>query len=398
MHLTGFTIFRMPQILFGEGTLSKLPELIGIYGNRVLLVTGSRSLIYSQGWPVLQDQLHSAGIQWHHFTVDDEPSPQLVDEAVHEFNDLDLDVVVGIGGGSALDAAKAIAGMLSHGNSILDHLEGVGQELPYQGPSTPFIAVPTSAGTGSEATKNAVLSIRGRQGFKRSFRSDLLVAQYAIVDPDLLKTCPQKLIAAGGMDALTQLIESYVSLKASLFTDALAWSGLKTAAEGLVAWYDGGEQAVGARRAMSYAALMSGITLAQAGLGAVHGLASPLGAFFPMPHGVVCGTLAGAVAAMNIRAMQEREPENPALKKYAAIGVLLSGRADLNDDPEAAVEALVQTLSNWTKRFCMPRLQEFGMLDADVPLVVANSRGSSMKTNPIVLKDGEIAEILRNRL
>jgi len=236
---------------------------------------------------------------------------------------------VGIGGGSALDAAKAIAGLLRVGDSVMDYLEGVGPEKPYTGPAVPFIAVPTTAGTGSEATKNAVLSRHGRDGFKKSFRDERLVAQHALVDPDLLIGCPPELIAANGMDALTQLVESWTSLRANPFTDALALSGLEAARDALLPWYEnaGGPADIteAARSRMAYASLISGITLAQVGLGAVHGLASPLGAFFPIPHGVVCGTLLAEATDINIRAMRERDRHNPALARYARLAEILLG-------------------------------------------------------------------------
>ena len=181
----------------------------------------------------------------------------MVDEAVRSLHLSPIDVVIGIGGGSALDAAKAIAGLLKPGNSVMDHLEGVGPELPYVGPATPFIAVPTTAGTGSEATKNAVLSVQGADGFKKSFRDEKLVAEYALIDPDLLATCPPAVIAANGMDAFTQLLESYVSSRAAPLTDSLAWGGMKAARDGLLALYADSSNAA-ARERMAYAALVSG--------------------------------------------------------------------------------------------------------------------------------------------
>jgi alcohol dehydrogenase len=396
MILKPFSIAKLPQIEFGEGSLKKVPALAASFGKRALLVTGAKSFRESPHWPVLISGLKIQGVAWEHFTVQGEPSPELVDRAVREFRGAGIEVVLGIGGGSVLDAAKAIAGLLPHGNSVMDHLEGVGPELPYRGPATPFIAVPTTAGTGSEATKNAVLSVQGRGGFKKSFRDEQLVPRYAVVDPDLLLTCPRELIAANGMDALTQLIESYVSSRSNPFTDALAFSGLVAAHDGLLAWYGGGEGAVHGRRAMAYASLISGITLAQTGLGSVHGLASPLGAFFPIPHGVVCGTLVAAATEVNIRAMQEREPENPALDKYACLGSLLSGEEPLSN--EEAWDALVHTLTEWTATLKLPNLGQYGVSPSDFQAIVANSRGSSMKTNPIALTDGEIAEILQERL
>jgi alcohol dehydrogenase len=304
--------------------------------------------------------------------------------------------VIGIGGGSALDAAKAIAGLLVPGNSVMDHLEGVGPEKPYGGPATPFIAVPTTAGTGSEATKNAVLSRLGADGFKKSFRDDALVAQVAVVDPDLLAGCPPELIAANGMDALTQLLESYVSTRANPFTDALALSGLRAVRDGLIAWYENGAAAPAARARMAYASLLSGVCLAQTGLGSVHALASPLGAFFPIGHGVVCGTLLAAATRVNIAAMEAREPHSPALMKYAEAGRLLSGHDGASTPEDRHV--LAQVLESWTQRLCLPRLSSWGVAASDIPRIVGASRGSSMKTNPVVLTNDEISQVLAARI
>lgn len=394
--ISAFAVTGLPNIVFGEGRFAELPALVARFGRRGLLITGSRSLRQTPQWPQLLDAMRAAGIEFFELKVEAEPSPQLVDSAVAAHRAEAIDVVIGIGGGSVLDAAKAIAGLLPHGNSVLDHLEGVGPELPYRGPSTPFIAVPTTAGTGSEATKNAVLSIRGLHGFKKSFRHDLLVPRYAVVDPDLLKGCPPDLIAANGMDALTQVLESYVSARANAFSDALALSGLEAARNGLLPWYEQGPAAGGARSCMAYAALLSGITLAQVGLGSVHGLASPVGAFFPIPHGVVCGTLVAAATDVNIRALEQRAPAHPALEKYARVGRLLSGQQELPGH-EARL-ALVETLAQWTERLRLPRLGAYGIKSGDFDAIIAGCRGSSMKTNPIVLKDAEVREILQARL
>lgn len=391
-----FSIARLPRIIFGAGRAARLPELASEFGRHALVVTGAQSFRGTAHWQVLQGGLRAKGIEWLEMEVSGEPSPRLVDDAVRRFHGHNIEVVIGIGGGSVLDAAKAIAGLLKPANSVMDHLEGVGPELPYQGPATPLIAVPTTAGTGSEATKNAVLSVQGEGGFKKSFRDDKLVAEYAVVDPDLLASCPREVIAANGMDALTQLLESYVSARANPFTDALALSGLETVRDGLLAWYDGRGDTASARANMAYAALLSGITLAQVGLGSVHGLASPLGAFFPIPHGVVCGTLVAAATRVNIRALQARAPQSLALAKYANAGRLLAGEPDLHDDE--AREALVQLLDGCTARLDLPVLGAYGLREADVARIVAGSRGSSMKTNPVVLEDGEIAEIVRARL
>lgn len=391
-----FSIARLPRIEFGAGSIMKLPALLARYGKRVLLVTGGASFCATPQWAALSAVLREQGFAWEIFRVSGEPSPQLVDDAVAALRGSRFDVVLGIGGGSVLDAAKAIAGLLGPGNSVMDHLEGVGPERPFHGPSTPFIAVPTTAGTGSEATKNAVLSVHGKEGFKKSFRDEQLVPEYAVVDPDLLASCPPHLIAANGMDAFTQLLESWVSSKANPLTDALAWSGMEAARDGLLAWYEGGQGAAAGREKMAYAALLSGITLAQAGLGSVHGLAAPLGAFFPIPHGVACGTLLEAATRVNIEVMEAREAANPALVKYARAGRLLHGMVHVDD--AGARRFLLQALAEWTGRMHLPRLGEFGVTGADVAHIVANCRGSSMKTNPVILSDPEVAHILLARL
>jgi len=399
-----FAIARLPKIIFGAGTLSQLSGEVLRFGAKALIVTGAKSFIESQPWTDLQGQLDGADITYSVFKVAGEPSPELVDAAVDMHKDGGFDVVIGIGGGSALDAAKAIAGLLKPANSVMDHLEGVGPELPYLGPATPLICVPTTAGTGSEATKNAVLSRHGADGFKKSFRDDTLVAATTIVDPDLLATCPKSVIAANGMDAFTQLLESLTSTRSNAMTAALAWSGLERFVQGFWdMWLLEGEdstrapntRAQDARSHMAYASLMSGICLAQTGLGSVHGLAQPLGSLFPVPHGVVCGTLLAEATDINIRALIERQPASPALSVYARAGALvLSDNLQGND----ALDALVRTLRDWTERLELPRLGEFGVGENDVERIVAGSRGSSMQTNPVVLSDDEIGELVKRRL
>ncbi|MBI3899801.1 MAG: iron-containing alcohol dehydrogenase [Gammaproteobacteria bacterium] len=393
MCVPAFSLSRLPQIVFGRGAIDQLPGYIGRYGKRALLVTGARSFRQSPQWQVLLDELRRLDIAAEKLTIAGEPSPADIDQAVRTYRPARIDVVVGIGGGSVLDAAKAIAGLLPHGNSVMDYLEGVGRDIPYSGPATPLVAVPTTAGTGSEATKNAVLSVRGTDGFKKSFRHEALVPQLALVDPQLLATCPAPLIAANGMDALTQLLESYVSIRANPFTDALALSGLQAAKAGLFAAWRGGDSvdADEGRACMAYASLLSGIALAQAGLGSVHGLASPLGAFFPIPHGVVCGTLMATATRINSQALAKRAPQSPALAKYAEITALLA-------DGDVEPKPIWDTLQAWTDRLQIPRLRHYGVDESHIDKIVANARGGSMQTNPIVLTDDEIAVIVRDRL
>ncbi len=396
LPIAEFTIARLPRIVFGEGVAATLPQEARAFGRRALIVTGAGSFRRSEHWPLLEQGLADQGMDWAALAVEDEPSPELVDRAVAEHRDGGIELVIGIGGGSALDAAKAIAGLLPHGNSVMDHLEGVGRGVAYRGPALPFIAVPTTAGTGSEATRNAVLSRRGADGFKKSFRHDALVAQVAIVDPALIATCPRDVLAANGMDAFTQLLEGYVSARANPLTDALALSGIAAFAEGFPAVWAGGEGAAAGRSGLAYASLLSGIVLAQAGLGSVHGLASPLGALFPIPHGTVCGTLVAEATDINIRALRARQPDHPSLAKYARVGALLLGR------PEApAAEALahlVERLRGWLDTLDLPRLSVYGLTADRIALVAAQSRGGSMATNPIVLTDDELAELLARRL
>jgi alcohol dehydrogenase len=395
-----FSIARLPRILFGEGALQDLPKEVAALGRVLLLVTGARSFRAGRHGPSLLKSLRSAGIVVHELTVEGEPSPELVDDAVAAFAEHGIEVVAGIGGGSALDAAKAIAGLLPQRHSVMRHLEGVGPEEPYAGPALPLVLAPTTAGTGSEATKNAVLTRHGhgRSPFKKSFRDEQLVARIAIVDPLLLETCPPEVVAANGMDAFTQLLESFVSIKANPFTDALCWSGIEAFRDGFFAAYAGGpgERARAGRTRMAYAALLSGICLAQTGLGSVHGLASPLGAQFPIPHGVCCGTLVADATRINLRALRARQPDSPALAKYARVGALLSGEQP-GDNMDSG-ERLSDLLNDWTHRLCLPRLSSYGVSEADLPAVIADSRGSSKKTNPLVLTDGEIEELLRARL
>lgn len=393
MDIPAFTLARLPKIIFGLGAINQLPEQIAQYGNRVLLVTGARSFRVTSHWPVLLDDLRNRGAVVEILSIAGEPSPREVDEAVRTYRPANIEVVVAIGGGSVLDAAKAIAGLLPHGNSVMDHLEGVGRGLAYRGPSVPFIAVPTTAGTGSEATKNAVLSVHGAEGFKKSFRHDALIASVAVVDPALLKSCPPELIAANGMDAFTQLLESYVSSRANPFTDALALSGMRAVRDGLFAAWQGGDgvEVDRARACMAYGSLLSGITLAQVGLGSVHGLASPLGAYFPIAHGVVCGTLVATATQVNIQALTERASHSQALDKYAQVAALLSER-------QAPPKPLWEILQAWTDRLGIARLGAYGVCEIDIGKIVANARGGSMQTNPIMLTDAEIAAIVRARL
>lgn len=391
-----FEVARLPRIVFGAGQADHLPDRVAAIGRRAVIVTGGSSLADSGHWNNLVQGLKRQSVAWFQVKVEEEPSPELVDHAVAKYHTEKIDVVVGVGGGSVLDAAKAIAGLLPRGNSVMDHLEGVGREIPYLGPATPFIAVPTTAGTGSEATKNAVLSRRGEGGFKKSFRHDALVAHTAIIDPLFLRSCPRALMAAQGMDAFTQLLESFVSRRANPITDALAWSGIQAFVEGFFSAIEGDFRAEEDLSRVAYASLMSGICLAHAGLGSVHGLASPLGAHYPIPHGVACGTLLAEAVDINIRLLQQQQQGSPALDKYARVGSLFSTPAV--DDQAQLHEVLISTLRRWIDSLDISRLREFGIVEESIPVLVAESWSGNMQTNPALMTEDDVADLIRRKL
>ncbi len=398
--VAAFGIGRLPRITFGAGSFTGVPAIVAGHGTRVLLVTGGRSFEESGRRDGLEQGLADAGVTLvGSTTVTGEPGLADVETPVAHYRGDDVGVVLGIGGGAVLDTAKAIAGLLRSGSSLLDHLEGVGRGVPYPGPALPVVAVPTTAGTGSEATRNAVITERGPQGYKRSFRDERLVPADAVVDPDLLVSAPRPLIAANGLDALTQLLEAYTSQRATPFTDALARSGLAAVREGLLTWHGdpNGASAPAARSQMAYAALLSGICLANAGLGAVHGLASPLGAQSPIPHGMACGAVLWQTIHANVAALEERAPGAPALERYADAGRILAGLPPAASDADARA-VLVATLRDWVVRLEVPGLSSFGMGRQHIPAVVADSPGSSMKTNPVALSDAELGSILEDAL
>jgi len=392
--IAGFFFAATPHIHFGPGKRSQLGPIIQQYGHRVLLITGGASFDRSL---LCQNLLEELGERFeiHRISISGEPSPQQVDDTVAAYSGTPPDCVVAIGGGSPVDAAKAIAGLLPSGDSVMEYLEGVGNGKTYAGPSTPFIAVPTTAGTGGETSKNAVLSVIGENGFKKSFRHEQLVAQHIILDPELTLSCPAKVTAACGMDAFTQLLESYLSRNASPMTDALALSGMQKVARSLpVAIADCTN--LPARADMLYASSVSGLTLANAGLGSVHGLASPIGAFFPIPHGEVCGSLLFEATRLNITAMLDREPDSTGLLKYAEAGRIINGDNSLDD--ETARQELLTLLERWTNDFNMPLLSDYGVTENDISVLIAHASSGSMKTNPVQLTDAETRALIQSRL
>lgn len=393
MVIKPFDFYRTPRLVFGPGRVKELGQIAAPYGSEVLVVTGTDSLDRTGNWKRCEESLRQASIRFRRYTFSGEPSPEQVDIAVKKFRPLSPDVVVAVGGGSVIDCAKAIAAMLSLGEPVTPYLEGVGTKT-HPGKTLPFIAVPTTAGTGSEATKNAVISKVGKSGFKKSLRHDNFTPVCAIVDPELALSCPPKVTAACGMDAFTQLLESYVSPQASPVTDALALSGIEHIASALVpASTDRGDD-IQLRSSLAYAAFLSGVTLANAGLGIIHGLAAPLGGLVSVPHGIVCATLVAEACRMNIKRIRElRGPEDIMLIKYARAGQVLSCAPDA--DLLTSCDLLIRKLDEWTEILSIPRLGPYGVTESDLDALAVQA---GQKNNPVQLGLNDVKAILRARL
>lgn len=388
-----FSFARIPEIIFGNGKIHALGDKINDYGKHILLITSGGSFIKTERFDNLLLFFKQKSIHYSHYKIQTEPSPQNINEIVKENGDKSVDVVISIGGGSVLDAGKAVSAMLDKKESVEDFLEGVGTKL-HDGTKVPFIAIPTTSGTGSETTKNAVLTQLGENGFKKSLRHNNFVPDVAIVDPELTVTCPSDVTAACGLDAFTQLLESYVSTGSSPMTDALAYSGLQLLNDNLVSAATTSAQDLAVRSAMSYAALMSGITLANAGLGVVHGLASPIGSFYDIPHGVACGTLVGTATKVNIEKLRQiGDTGGKYLLKYARIGKLLSG--DKCSGIESCCEYLIEKITEWIEILSIPKLRAYGYSEYDVDKTVS---GTGMKNNPVHLEKDDLRQIILERL
>lgn len=387
-----FIFQRSPKIIFGAGEVKRIGQLASEFGKSVLIVRGKGSLVKSTGWKTIQESFHKSSVSFFEFEIDGEPSPQSIDNAVEKFSGSTPDCVVAIGGGSVIDAGKAISAMLVCKEPVSQFLEIVGTRKP-DGRKVPLIAIPTTSGTGSEATANAVLSTVGNSGFKRSLRHENYIPDVALVDPELTLSCPPAITAACGMDALTQLLEAYVSTKASIMTDALCESALPLVGKHLVNAVEHGATDIGARTGMSYASLCSGIALANAGLGVVHGLAALIGALFPVPHGVVCGTLLAGSVQANVEKLKALPAGIPALKKYARAASLISGKVyrDEND----AVNELVVYLKNLSEKLAMPRLSSYGITTNDVDRFLTENVN---KNNPVQLSHDDIRSVLQERI
>ena len=389
-----FEFYTAARILFGRGEFGRVGELARQHGQRALLVGGGEHLEASGAWQQLIAACEQQDVVVTDYRVAGEPEIESIDVALEVAHASGCDQVIALGGGSALDTGKAVAGLMTHDGGVLDYMEVIGKGQPLTRAAAPFIAIPTTAGTGTEVTKNAVIADKSR-GFKASMRSPLLVPKVALIDPALTDSMPPEVTASTGLDALTQLIEPYVSCKAHPLTDGIALTGIRLAAEALPRAYRDPTDRL-ARDQMALAALMGGICLANAGLGAVHGFAAPLGASFPVPHGVACAALLPHVMRANVRALRERDPQSPALGKYAQVGELLAGLAR---GTEGAADAGVEWVERLVIELTIPGLGRYGMQQSDVDALAAGAqRASSMKGNPLVLTEDELRGCVRAAL
>jgi alcohol dehydrogenase class IV len=386
-----FQFSRLPRIYFKSGLIAKLPSFVHEYGNRIVLVTGKSSFLGSAHALELFEALKKEGIVYFVLPVTGEPSPEIIDSATSAFRTEKIDLVAGIGGGSVIDAGKAISAMLDRSESVVEFLEGIGNK-EHPGTKLPYIAIPTTSGTGSEATKNAVISRIGRNGFKKSLRHNNFVPDIALVDPELTLHCPKDITASSGMDCFTQLVEAYLSDKSNDYTDALAIEGLKAIKASLIRSYNNSED-IEARTGMSFAALTSGICLANAGLGVVHGFASSIGGMFDIPHGLICGTLMAKSNEINIRELRKNDKNHVALKKYAILGKLFidkSGHSEVY-----YTDGFVNYLHNLTNDLQLPGLRKSGLDEENVRIVCSKTE---IKNNPVKLALENLVEILLKSL
>lgn len=382
-----FEFATATRIVFGAGALAEAGKNLKVYGRRALLVTG-RTL--SRAGRLVAD-LQSNDVSSVRFVVPGEPELVTVEEGTKLARAEQCDFVIGFGGGSALDTAKAIAAMLKNEGELLDYVEIIGRGKPLRKRPAPFVAIPTTAGTGSEVTRNAVLSSPG-QKLKVSLRSPLMLPRVALVDPELTYDLPPALTASTGLDALTQLIEPYVCSRANPMTDGLCREGIRRAARSLREAVQNGQNR-SAREDMATASLFGGLALANAGLGAVHGFAGPIGGMFPAPHGAVCATLLPQVMATNIRALRQRDERSWALNRYDEIARICTGSGNATAD--AGVEWVRQLVADLQ----IPRLRVYGVQTEHVADIVAKAtQASSMRANPIALTEPELAETLRRVL
>src|ERR1700722_3210823 len=375
------------RIIFGSGTLEEFGPMAGELGKRALVVHGSN---LARAEPLLAI-LEAANVEYSCFEVRGEPTVEQVTDGVYHARQAESDLVIGFGGGSVIDSAKAIAGLVTNPGAILDYLEVIGKGKQLSVPALPCVAIPTTAGTGAEVTRNSVLASLEHR-VKVSLRSPFLLPRLAIVDPKLTIDLPPSVTASTGLDALTQLIEPYVSIRANPVTDGFCIEGMRRVARSLRRAYDEGQD-LQAREDMALASLFGGLSLANAGLGAVHGFAAPIGGMFHAPHGAVCAALLPHVTEVNLRALRERRSDSEALLRYDSAAKILTG-----SEKATAVDGIL-----WIVELCkalqIAGLRAYGITEADIEALVEEAaKASSMKVNPIVLTREELTEALQEAL
>ncbi|NLF96136.1 MAG: iron-containing alcohol dehydrogenase [Candidatus Riflebacteria bacterium] len=411
--MSDFSFSRIPAIIFGRGKTMHLPAKALTYGKRILLITGTSYLQNSGILNLVLSSLNQHGIETSHRAINGEPSPETIDQIAGEFSPESAKAVIAIGGGSVIDAGKAISAMIGKKHRVKDYLEGVGH-LQHDGTRVPFIALPTTAGTGSEATKNAVLSsCNSETGFKKSLRHEGLVPDLAIIDPVLNLACPPRVASACGLDAFTQLFEGYLSPLASPLSDSLAVDGMLRSAENIIAACSAAvsesricefllqpelaEQEFAsllkAKEAMCYASLLSGMVLANAGLGIVHGFASVIGGLFRIPHGVICGILLAPATRKNIATALQSQQGRGTLEKVNRLAGLMNGEECSHATTGA--EKLCEILENWTRQLKPGRLGDYGISATHLELIASKSNA---KTNPFQLRLEDKIDVLQNAL
>ena len=382
-----FEFATAARILFGVGKVREVPAAAAAMGRRALVVTGASPELAA----VLVAGLEAAGVACLPLAVAGEPTIEMVRRGNEYARAEHCELVIAMGGGSAIDAGKALAAMLANPGDPLDYLEVVGRGQPLGRVSAPFIAIPTTAGTGSEVTRNAVLA-SPQHRVKASLRASSMLPRLAVVDPELTLGLPRAVTASTGLDALTQVIEPYVGARANPMTDLFCIEGIRRAASALPrVWENGGD--LQARTDMAWASLLGGLALANGGLGAVHGFAAPIGGMFPAPHGAVCAALLPHAIAVNIQALRARAPASQALGRYAEVARLLTGGSQTTAEDGV----------RWTAEICrkleIPPLRTYGVTEADIPdLVEKAAQASSMKGNPIVLTPEELRQIIQRAI
>lgn len=375
------------RIIFGAGAIKELGPAAKNLGHRALIVTGRKARHADS----ILAQLTEAGLSASVFSVSSEPDTQTVEKGAARAKSEGADLIIGVGGGSSIDTAKAIAAIAANDGSLFDYLEMVGRGQPLQRPALPCIAIPTTSGTGSEVTRNAVIASPEHR-VKASIRHVSMLPRVALIDPQLTLDMPPLLTACTGMDALTQLLEAYVCSRSNPITDSFCREGLGRAARSLKTAFKNGTD-LAAREDMSLAALLSGLALANAGLGAVHGLAGPLGGMFDAPHGALCAALLPQVMAVNLKAISVRVPNHPAAHRFEEIAQILT------QNPRATAADAVAWTAETARELSIPTLSHYGVTASHFEELASKaSAASSMKANPILLTTAEIVEILRRAL